>query len=89
MLFVRSFKNLKRLFASTDKLFASPLLGVLAAMIVPLSSVYAQNRSPLHLEKEIPLPGVRGRIDHFSADVRGRRMFIAALENEIVRGAGY
>src|SRR5262245_57287349 len=60
MLFVRSFKNLKRLFASTDKLFASPLLGVLAAMIVLLSSVYAQNRSPLHLEKEISLPGAGG-----------------------------
>jgi hypothetical protein len=53
-------------------------------MIVPLSSVYAQNRSPLHLEKEIPLPGVEGRIDHFSADVRGQRLFVAALENGTV-----
>ena len=44
----------------SDKLFASPLLGVLAAMIVLLSSVYAQNRSPLHLEKEISLPGSGG-----------------------------
>src|SRR5215471_2791412 len=84
MLFVRSFKNLKRLFASTDKLFASPLLGLLAAPIVALSSAYAQNTSPLHLEKEIPLPGVEGRIDHFSADVQGQRLFIAALENGTV-----
>ena len=60
------------------------LLGLLEATIVALSSVYAQNTSPLHLEKEIPLPGVEGRIDHFSADVRGQRLFIAALENGTV-----
>jgi DNA-binding beta-propeller fold protein YncE len=35
----------------------------------------------LNLSKEIPLPGVRGRIDHFAADVSGQRLFIAALEN--------
>jgi len=36
---------------------------------------------PLHLEKEIPLSGVEGRIDHFSADEGGQRLFIAALGN--------
>ena len=36
---------------------------------------------PLLLEKEIALPGVQGRIDHFSVDVPGQRVFIAALEN--------
>jgi DNA-binding beta-propeller fold protein YncE len=60
------------------------LVTLLAATIVALSSVYARNTSPLHLEKEIPLPGVWGRIDHFSADVRGQRLFIAALENGTV-----
>jgi hypothetical protein len=44
----------------------------------------AQNTSPLHLEKEIPLPGVGERIDHFCADVRGQHLFIAALENGTV-----
>jgi len=63
---------------------ASSLLGLLAATIVALSSAYAQNTSPLHLEKEIPLPGVEGRIDHFSADVPGQRLFVAALENRTV-----
>src|SRR5215472_2103204 len=63
---------------------ASYLLRLLAATIVALSSVYARNTSPLHLEKEIPLPGVWGRIDHFSADARGQRLFIAALENGTV-----
>jgi DNA-binding beta-propeller fold protein YncE len=36
---------------------------------------------PLHLEKEIPLSDVEGRIDHFSADEGGQRLFIAALGN--------
>jgi hypothetical protein len=40
-----------------------------------------EDSRPLRLEKEIPLPGVEGRIDHFSADVAGQRLFIAALEN--------
>src|SRR5437016_5049972 len=40
-----------------------------------------QDVPTLLLEKEIALPGVEGRIDHFSVDVRGQRLFIAALEN--------
>lgn len=31
--------------------------------------------------KPIPLAGVEGRIDHFAADVAGRRLFVAALGN--------
>jgi hypothetical protein len=42
------------------------------------------DRSPLRLEKEIPLPGVEGRIDHFSVDAPGKRVFIAALGNGTV-----
>jgi len=52
------------------------LLGLLSAVL----SV-GQEVGPLHLEKEIALPGVQGRIDHFSVDVPGQRVFIAALEN--------
>jgi DNA-binding beta-propeller fold protein YncE len=63
---------------------ASFLLGWLLAAVVGLSSVYAQNTSQLHLEKEIPLSGVEGRIDHFSADVLGQRLFVAALQNGTV-----
>ena len=40
-----------------------------------------QDVGTLLLEKEIALPGVEGRIDHFSVDVLGQRLFIAALEN--------
>jgi DNA-binding beta-propeller fold protein YncE len=39
----------------------------------------AETAAPLRLEKEIPLPGVEGRIDHFSADTASHRLFVAAL----------
>ena len=81
--FVQSFKNLKRFLDRRINFWplrsATSLLGLLAATIVALSSVNAQNTSALHLEKEILLPGVEGRIDHFSVDVLGERLFVAAL----------
>jgi DNA-binding beta-propeller fold protein YncE len=36
----------------------------------------------LRLSKTIPLPGVKGRFDHFAADVKGHRLFVAALGND-------
>src|ERR1700738_4027247 len=44
-------------------------------------SANAEGSGPLRLEKEIPLPGVEGRIDHFSTDEAGQRLFVAALGN--------
>lgn len=41
----------------------------------------AQETSTLKLNKTIPLPGVKGRFDHFAIDVKGRRLFVAALGN--------
>jgi len=38
----------------------------------------------LVLEQTIPLPGVEGRIDHFSMDQAGGRLFVAALGNDTV-----
>jgi DNA-binding beta-propeller fold protein YncE len=52
------------------------LLGLLSAAVS-----MGQDVGPLVLEKEIALPAVEGRIDHFSVDVPGERLFIAALEN--------
>src|SRR3984893_5254572 len=52
------------------------LLGLLNA-----SLSLAQGAGPLVLEKEIALPGVEGRIDHFSVDVPNQLLFVAALEN--------
>jgi hypothetical protein len=36
---------------------------------------------PLQLEEQIPVPGVAGRLDHFSADTKRRRLFVSALGN--------
>src|SRR5246500_1191044 len=39
---------------------------------------------PLQLEEEIPVPGVAGRLDHFTADVKRKRLFASALGNNPV-----
>lgn len=40
--------------------------------------------APLRPIQTIPLPDVKGRIDHFNVDVAGRRLFISALGNHTV-----
>ena len=46
--------------------------------------VSAQDGPPLVLKTTIPLPRVEGRIDHFSADLKGHRIFMSALGNHTV-----
>ena len=41
-------------------------------------------QSAMNLVSTIPLPGVKGRIDHLSVDTKGHRLFIAALGNDTV-----
>src|SRR6202166_4229017 len=41
----------------------------------------AQDREPLHLVQTIQMPNVKGRIDHMDVDVKGKRLFVAGLEN--------
>jgi hypothetical protein len=41
----------------------------------------AQSAAPLQLVQTIPLPNVKGRIDHMDVDVKGKRLFVAGLEN--------
>ncbi len=40
-----------------------------------------QDKEPLRLVQTIPLPNVKGRIDHMDVDVKGKRLFVAGLEN--------
>src|SRR3989441_6924041 len=55
---------------------------LLLATLLVLSSPVAGQESPvLSLETHIPLPNVKGRIDHFSVDVEGQRLFVAAVDN--------
>jgi DNA-binding beta-propeller fold protein YncE len=49
------------------------------AYLLSLVSAQAQSLKLLHT---VPLPGVRGRFDHFAVDVKGQRVFVAALGND-------
>jgi WD40 repeat protein len=60
------------------------ILLVAAAVLAFASPLVAQNSTaPLRLVQTIPLQ-VEGRLDHLSADVRGMRLFVAALGNNSV-----
>src|ERR1700686_877408 len=67
------------------------LIGGLSLVVLGIISSYgskkavAQNSTrellPLQLEEQIPVPSVAGRIDHFSADAKRKRLFVSALGN--------
>jgi len=56
------------------------LIGFMTAAI----NAQAQDTPALRLAQTVPLPGVEGRIDHMAVDVKGERLFIAALGNNTV-----
>jgi DNA-binding beta-propeller fold protein YncE len=58
------------------KITASFLLVTLAL------GLQAQEPGALRLTQTIPLPGVKGRFDHFAIDAKGHRLFVAALGND-------
>lgn len=63
-------------------LLATPLLTLLVLMtLVPSTRAVGQELQALSLETQIPLPNVQGRIDHLNVDVKGQRLFVAAVEN--------
>jgi len=57
---------------------------VFSMLVVAGTRALGQGREVLSLETHIPLPSLKGRIDHFSADVKGQRIFVAAVENHTV-----
>ena len=61
--------------------FINVLLMVVAVMTI---DVQAQESSALRMAQTISLPNVEGRIDHMAVDVKGQRLFIAALGNNSV-----
>lgn len=54
---------------------------VFSMLVVAGTHAAGQEKEVLSLEAHISLPGVKGRIDHFSVDVKGQRLFVAAVEN--------
>ncbi len=55
------------------------LLGVIGLAATGTTS--QADEAPLTETRVIPLPGVRGRIDHFAVDPAGKRLFVSALGN--------
>ena len=53
----------------------------LVMLLGSTSPASGQESQPLSLESHIALPNVKGRIDHFSVDVKGQRLFVAAVDN--------
>ncbi len=60
------------------------LLAIVLLMPVVVAAAKAPDSSPLHLIKAIPLPDVKGRIDHMDFDPTTGRLFVAALGNNSV-----
>jgi len=54
---------------------------MIVALVVSTSLATGQESLALSLEAHIPLANVKGRIDHFSVDVKDQRLFVAAVEN--------
>lgn len=54
---------------------------LLTACVPALHPLYAAELTALTLMQRIEMPSVEGRIDHLSADVEGKRLFVAALGN--------
>jgi DNA-binding beta-propeller fold protein YncE len=50
----------------------------------PSLAAVAADKAPLRLVSTTPLPGIEGDFDHFTADVKGNRLFLAAEEHHTV-----
>lgn len=58
------------------------LFGAVAALLVcAATTAFAQSAQPFKLIQKILMPNVKGRIDHMDVDVKGKRLFVAGLEN--------
>src|ERR1700692_4505226 len=60
------------------KLVAVCLINLIAGFATQL---FAQKNQALRLVQTIPLPGVRGRLDHMGVDLENKRLFVAASGN--------
>lgn len=72
-----------RIASSLSIIFGLALLTVFGAPH-PQSASAARDILPLQLEEQIPVPNVAGRLDHFTADVKRRRLIFSALGNSTV-----
>jgi DNA-binding beta-propeller fold protein YncE len=68
----------------TERFFAMVQILPILLSFALLTESFAQEKAVLIPAQTIPLPGVQGRFDHFSIDVKNQRLFVAALGNNTV-----
>jgi DNA-binding beta-propeller fold protein YncE len=56
-------------------------IALLTAVAGSCFAIAESGEAALQLKQTIPLPGVKGRIDHFGLDAAGERLFVCALGN--------
>ncbi len=66
------------------KVFLKDILRFLLIGVLFVSPLWAGESPSLRLVQTIPLPGVKGRIDHLAVDVKDQRLFVAALGNDTI-----
>jgi len=57
---------------------------VLLVLLALAQRAAAQQKAPLKLIETTPLPGFSGDFDHFAADLKGNRLFLAAEDHKTV-----
>ena len=57
------------------------MIALVATVAIGVQAAPQQDKEQLKLIQKIPLPNVKGRIDHMDVDVKGKRLFVAGLEN--------
>ena len=55
------------------------IMGLLLASVL---NIHGQGKAALQLIQKIPMPNVKGRLDHFAVDLAGMRLFVAALGDD-------
>jgi DNA-binding beta-propeller fold protein YncE len=63
-----------------NKLLFALIAIVLLAYATP-ASAQSDAKQPLKLVQTISIPNVKGRLDHLEVDAKGKRLFLACLEN--------
>ena len=62
--------------------YGSWLVSILVLLSVPrTANSLDTEKQPFRLVQTISMPNVKGRLDHMDVDVKGRRLFVAGLEN--------
>ncbi|HEX9446002.1 MAG TPA: YncE family protein [Candidatus Binatia bacterium] len=56
----------------------------LLIIVMAITGNLDAGEAPLRIVQTIPLPNVEGRIDHLAIDIKGQRLFVAALGNNTV-----